>query len=53
MSPETKFTCLRCGHEYVEEYAPDDDVERACPKCRSNSVRPEKVKKKADAAEEK
>jgi hypothetical protein len=29
----------------VEKYAPDDDVERACPKCRSNSVRPEKPKK--------
>ncbi len=52
MSQETKFKCLKCGHEYAEKYAPDDDVELACPKCHSNSVRPEK-KKKADAAQEK
>lgn len=45
MSPETKFKCLRCGHEFTQKYEPDDDIERACPKCRSNSVRPERAKK--------
>ena len=45
MSQKTKFKCLRCGHEFVQDYAPDDDVERSCPKCHSNSVRPEKPKK--------
>ena len=52
MSQKTKLKCLRCGHEYVQDYAPDDDVERSCPKCHSNSVRPEKAKK-SDAGKEK
>jgi DNA-directed RNA polymerase subunit RPC12/RpoP len=39
--PEAKFKCLRCGHEYSEHFDPaTEPVERACPKCRSNSVRP-------------
>jgi DNA-directed RNA polymerase subunit RPC12/RpoP len=39
--PEAKFKCLRCGNEYAESYDPElEPVERACPKCRSNSVRP-------------
>ncbi|MBC7265163.1 MAG: hypothetical protein H5T64_12525 [Chloroflexi bacterium] len=34
---EVKMKCLRCGHEFS---GPDDpEVERVCPKCRSNSVR--------------
>jgi len=36
------FKCLRCGHEFRGVY--DTDVERMCPKCRSNSVR--RVKEK-------
>jgi predicted nucleic-acid-binding Zn-ribbon protein len=36
-----KFKCMRCGHEYEEKYDPRAPlVERSCPKCRSNSVRP-------------
>jgi len=36
-----KFKCMRCGHDYAEEYDPKGVMtERACPKCRSNSVRP-------------
>jgi DNA-directed RNA polymerase subunit RPC12/RpoP len=39
--PEVKFKCLRCGHEYLENSDPAlEPVERACPKCRSNSIRP-------------
>jgi putative FmdB family regulatory protein len=34
------YKCLRCGHDYEEFFDPDAPlVERACPKCRSNSVR--------------
>ncbi|MBI2830714.1 MAG: hypothetical protein HYX79_00455 [Chloroflexi bacterium] len=35
---QSKLKCMRCGHEYTTS---DDliKVERACPKCRSNSVR--------------
>jgi len=33
----TQFRCMRCGHTWE---APDDPKqERACPKCKSNSVR--------------
>lgn len=39
--PEVKFKCLRCGHEYLENSDPAlEPVERTCPKCRSNSIRP-------------
>jgi hypothetical protein len=32
---------MRCGHDYVEDYDPKASlVERSCPACRSNSVRP-------------
>jgi hypothetical protein len=32
---------MRCGHEYVDPYDPKAAlVERSCPECRSNSVRP-------------
>ena len=35
------WKCMRCGHDYVESYDPKGpQVERSCPKCRSNSVRP-------------
>ena len=39
-----EFKCMRCGHEY--EGVDDLNVERQCPKCRSNSVR--KLRKKKD-----
>lgn len=34
---QSRFKCLRCGHEYVAPFR--KDLERVCPKCRSNSVR--------------
>lgn len=35
------FRCMRCGEEYVEAYDSKAAlIERSCPKCRSNSVRP-------------
>ena len=37
MPEQVTFKCLRCGHEWRGVY--DADVERLCPKCRSNSVR--------------
>ena len=37
MGENVTFKCLRCGHEFRGVY--DTDVERMCPKCRSNSVR--------------
>jgi DNA-directed RNA polymerase subunit RPC12/RpoP len=37
MAEQVTFKCLRCGHEFRGIY--DTDVERMCPKCRSNSVR--------------
>lgn len=33
-----EFRCLRCGHTWKQDYAPQRD-ERMCPACRSNSVR--------------
>ena len=33
------FRCMMCGHEWQSEYEKGEDKERACPKCRSNSVR--------------
>ncbi len=33
------FRCMMCGHEWEDEYEKDEDKERACPECRSNSVR--------------
>ena len=47
---ETPFKCLRCGHEFSAPYDKKVPVERACPKCSSNSVRPLK-KKPAPRAE--
>ena len=37
MPEQVNFKCLRCGNEFRGIY--DKDVERMCPKCRSNSVR--------------
>ena len=37
MPEQVTFKCLRCGNEFRGIY--DTDVERMCPKCRSNSVR--------------
>jgi predicted Zn-ribbon and HTH transcriptional regulator len=33
------FRCMACGHEYEEKVEKGTDVERSCPKCRSNSIR--------------
>ena len=33
------FHCMMCGHEYQEKVEPEEDKERTCPKCRSNSIR--------------
>ena len=33
------FRCMMCGHEYQEKVEKSEDVERSCPKCRSNSIR--------------
>ncbi len=39
---ETKtFYCLRCQHRFPVEYDKKQVVERSCPACHSNSVRPE------------
>ena len=35
------WKCMRCDHEYEESYDPKATlIERSCPRCRSNSVRP-------------
>jgi putative FmdB family regulatory protein len=33
------FRCMACGHEYENEVRKDEDKERSCPDCRSNSIR--------------
>jgi len=39
------FQCLRCDHRFpVKDYDPKASVERACPRCGSNSVRPQSEK---------
>ena len=40
------FRCMMCGHEYTEKVVQGEDVERSCPKCRSNSIRHLKAPKK-------
>lgn len=35
------FYCLRCQHRFQVDHDPKKVVERACPKCGSNSVRAE------------
>ena len=44
MAQEAKFTCLRCGAEFLLPYTQGVTEERTCPKCASNSVR--RVKEK-------
>ena len=44
------FRCMMCGHEYEDKYERGEDVERSCPKCRSNSIR--QLKKKKSPAKE-
>ncbi len=41
MAAKRTFECLRCDHRFQADYDAKDVVERACPKCGSNSVRPE------------
>ena len=44
------WKCMRCGHDYVEDYDPKAVMtERSCSKCRSNSVRPIESVAKAKA----
>lgn len=45
MPDQVTFKCLRCGNEFRGIH--DADVERMCPKCRSNSVRRVKEETKA------
>jgi putative FmdB family regulatory protein len=45
------FRCMMCGHEYQELADLEEDKERSCPRCRSNSIR--YLRKKAAAREEK
>jgi predicted nucleic acid-binding Zn-ribbon protein len=46
MTAEAKFKCMRCGHLYTAPYSPTEPmVERACPRCKSNSIRRLKEKK--------
>ena len=33
------FRCMMCGHDWEEAVERGEDKERACPQCRSNSVR--------------
>ncbi len=33
------FRCMMCGHQYEEMADLEEDRERSCPKCRSNSIR--------------
>jgi heterodisulfide reductase subunit A len=40
---DAEFVCMRCGHQWVGYYS--QNAERACPQCRSNSVRWLRVQK--------
>jgi len=51
MAQEADFKCLRCGNVFKLPYAPDMELqERACPKCKSNSVRRIKEQKETKTA---
>lgn len=54
MAEQTTFYCLRCGHEYRDDWNKDEVKERTCPSCRSNSVRrkPEPAKASSGREEE-
>lgn len=41
MVEKKQFQCLRCEHRFTVAYNPKETVERSCPRCGSNSVRPE------------
>jgi DNA-directed RNA polymerase subunit RPC12/RpoP len=41
------FKCMMCGHEWEEPVEKGEDKERACPECRSNSIRALKRKRPA------
>ena len=43
------FHCMMCGHEYADKVVAGEDIERSCPKCRSNSIRHLKKGKTAGA----
>jgi Zn finger protein HypA/HybF involved in hydrogenase expression len=45
-----QFECLRCEHRFQVEYDAKAVVERSCPRCGSNSVRPEPLTKGAGSA---
>ena len=50
MAQEADFKCLRCGAITKLPYSPDAELqERACPKCKSNSMRRIKEQKEAKA----
>jgi len=37
---EKSYKCLRCGYEYsIPESIKQEVRERACPRCKSNSIR--------------
>ncbi len=51
MSAKTTFRCMRCGHEFEQDYDPRAPlVEWTCPlpECKSNSIRPLKGKKRGE-----
>ena len=33
------FRCMMCGAEFQERVEKEEDRERSCPSCRSNSIR--------------
>jgi predicted Zn-ribbon and HTH transcriptional regulator len=39
MTKTVYLRCMMCGFEYDEEIEEGEDLERGCPKCRSNSIR--------------
>ncbi len=39
MAEKAIFRCLRCGHEYEDNFTRGVPQELTCPKCGSNSVR--------------
>ncbi len=44
MEVKREFRCMRCGNEFTAVDTKDGElVERMCPKCRSNSIRPAKL----------
>lgn len=50
MADKKWFQCLRGGHRFeVDNYDPKKVAERTCPKCGSNSVRPEPAPRAAAA----